>query len=154
MKKTIIAIDPGQSGAVAVIMKNGLLETFDMPETPKDVLELLAGIAMYDDYNPSVCYLEKVHSMPGQGVSSSFKFGRGYGNLEMALIALKIPTVSVDPTKWMKELALGTRGDRTKTEWKNHLKKTAQQLFPDHKFTLANCDAALICSYGNRLENK
>lgn len=145
----IIGIDPGQAGGIVVLTDTGNMEVHKMPETPADMYELLEK-----NRDDSVCYLEKVHSMPGQGVSSSFKFGRGYGNIEMALLALKIPTHNISPEKWMKELALGTRGERSKTDWKNHLKKTAQQLFPSIKFTLATCDASLIAEYGRRMQIK
>ena len=40
-----------------------------------------------------------------------------------------------------------------KTEWKNILKKKAQQLFPYAKVTLATSDALLICEYG-RIKEK
>lgn len=146
----IIGIDPGQKGGVALWSNySNTMTVYKMPDTPADVLELLRECG-----DNCVCYLEKVHSMPGQGVASSFKFGRGYGNIEMALLALKIPTHSISPDKWMRELALGTRGERSKTEWKNHLKKAAQQLFPSIKFTLDTCDAVLIAEYGRRMQNK
>ena len=38
-------------------------------------------------------------------------------------------------------------------EWKNILKKKAQQLFPYAKVTLATSDALLICEYG-RIKEK
>ena len=92
--------------------------------------------------------------MPGQGGSAMFNFGKGYGNLEMALLALKIPTVSVTPQVWQKALQLGTRSKTmSKTEWKNKLKAKAQQLFPYLKITLAISDALLICEYA-RIKEK
>lgn len=140
--KTIIAIDPGAKGGIVVKSESGYLHVHKMPETPTDLLELLTQY----EYN-STCYLEKVGGMPGMGGSSMFNFGRGYGHIEMALLALKIPTVTVTPHKWQKELQMGTKGDRSTSEWKNHLKAKAQQLYPDQKFTLDTADAALICHY-------
>lgn len=81
-----------------------------------------------------------------------FNFGKGYGHLQMALLALGIGTEDVTPNKWEKMYQLGSSGKCTKTEWKNRLKAKAQQLFPQlgKKVTLATCDALLICEYGRR----
>jgi hypothetical protein len=146
-KKNIIGIDPGGKGAIVVWTHLDTMEIHKMPETPQDVYDLLK---VYEAN--SVCYLEKVGGMPGMGGSAMFNFGRGFGHIEMALLALRIPTEIVTPQKWQKELQMGNKGDRTKTEWKNHLKERAQQLFPDKKFTLDTADAALICEYGKRKE--
>ena len=46
--------------------------------------------------------VEAVHSMPGQGVSSSFKFGKNAGRWEGRLESLGIPYDLVTPHKWKK----------------------------------------------------
>lgn len=146
-KKNIIGIDPGAKGAIVVWTIESKMEIHKMPETPQDVYDVLKS---YE--TNSICYLEKVGGMPGMGGSAMFNFGRGFGHVEMALLALKIPTEIVTPQKWQKELQMGTKGDRSKSEWKNHLKERAQQLYPGIKFTLDTADAALICEYGKRKE--
>ena len=88
--------------------------------------------------------IEHVHSMPGQGVASSFKFGQGFGHLEMALTAARIPFTYVTPQKWQKELGCLTGGD------KNVSKSRAQQLFPHIKVTHAIADSLLITEYCRR----
>jgi len=77
-------------------------------------------------------------------VASSFKFGQGFGHLEMALTAAKIPFTYVTPQKWQKELGCLTGGD------KNVSKSRAQQLFPHIKCTHAISDALLIAEYCRR----
>jgi crossover junction endodeoxyribonuclease RuvC len=95
--------------------------------------------------------IEKVHSMPKQGVASSFKFGRGYGGLRMALIAAGIPFEEVTPQAWQKALAIPKRSKtETPVQWKNRLKALAQQLYPDIKVTLKLADALLIATYCQR----
>lgn len=151
-KSKIIAIDPGTNGGIAVYSNesSNVIEVIKMPSTPQDVLSFL--LKHKED---SICYLEKVGGMPGQGGSAMFNFGKGYGHLEMALLALQIPTVTITPQSWQKALQLGTRGkDMSKTEWKNKLKAKAQQLFPYiKKITLATSDALLICEYA-RIKEK
>ena len=102
-KSKIIAIDPGTNGGIAVYSNesSNVIEVIKMPSTPQDVLSFL--LKHKED---SICYLEKVGGMPGQGGSAMFNFGKGYGHLEMALLACDIPTVTVTPQIWQKALQL------------------------------------------------
>lgn len=146
--KRYIGIDPGKHGGIAVMEADGdVLEVVKMPETPQDLLDFLEQYS-----EDSFCTLERVGGMPGNGGSAMFNFGKGYGHLQMALLALHIPTEDVTPNKWEKTYQLGSSGKYTKTEWKNRLKAKAQQMFPhlSKKVTLATCDALLICEYGRR----
>lgn len=146
--KRYIGIDPGKHGGIAVMGADGdVLDVVKMPGTPQDLLDFLE---QYKD--DSFCTLERVGGMPGNGGSAMFNFGKGYGHLQMALLALHIPTEDVTPNKWEKTYQLGSSGKYTKTEWKNRLKAKAQQMFPHlgKKITLATCDALLICEYGRR----
>jgi len=140
--KTIIGIDPGASGGIAWIT-DGKPCVEKMPDTLQDLWELIENIT---GALPHKCkaYLEQVHSMPGQGVASSFKFGQGYGALEMALTAAGIPFERVTPQKWQKALGCLTKGE------KNVSKRKAQELFPTMKVTHATADALLIAEYGRR----
>lgn len=140
-----IGIDPGKNGGIAVLDGDlTVISLFKMPETPQDLLNTLSSFR-----GDSVCVLERVGGMPGNGGSAMFNFGKGYGHLEMALLACGIPTETVTPNKWEKYFQLGTSGNYSKTEWKNRLKAKAQQLFPSlgKKITLATCDALLIAYY-------
>jgi hypothetical protein len=144
--RKIIAIDPGANGGIAVysLTDNKIIEVDKLPQTPQELLSLLR----FYQFN-SVCYLEHVQGIPGMGAGQMFTFGKGFGQLEMALIACKIPTVEVTPQKWQKELQLGHKGSKTTTQWKNKLKTKAQQLFPNvGKITLATSDSLLILKYG------
>lgn len=147
--KKYIGIDPGDHGGIAVLSADGsVVEVAKMPTTPMDLLDFLSR---YKD--DSFCILERVGGMSGNGGSAMFNFGKGYGHLQMALLALGIPTNDVTPNKWEKSFQLGSSGKYGKTEWKNRLKAKAQQLFPSlgRKITLATCDALLIAEYGRRL---
>lgn len=146
--KRYIGIDPGQHGGIAVLSESGeVIEVVKMPPTPQDLLDFLSQYS-----EDSFCTLERVGGMPGNGGSAMFNFGKGYGHLQMALLALHIPTEDVTPNKWEKTYQLGTCGKFTMTEWKNRLKAKAQQMFPHlgRKITLATCDALLIAEYGRR----
>jgi Holliday junction resolvasome RuvABC endonuclease subunit len=140
---TFVAADPGgSSGAIAAITPNGLV-THNMPDTQKDILDLFRSLCFSED-GKSFAILESVHSMPGQGVSSSFKFGQNFGHLEMALLAAEIPYELATPKKWMKALGCMTGGDKTITH------TFAQKLFPGHKITKRQADAVCMAVYAQR----
>ena len=94
-----------------------VLEVVKMPETPQDLLNFLE---QYKD--DSFCTLERVGGMPGNGGSAMFNFGKGYGHLQMALLALHIPTEDVTPNKWEKTYQLGSSGKYTRQNGRTGLK--------------------------------
>ena len=144
--KAIIGIDPGANGGIAWITSDGKACVEKMPDTLQDLWDLLLDIkcSTWDAYIPVMAYIEQVSSSPQMGVVSAFSFGRGYGNLEMALTAAGIPFERVRPQVWQKALGCMTKGD------KNVSKRRAQELFPDRKITHATADALLIAHYGTK----
>lgn len=137
----ILGLDPGMAGGIAVLGR---------PQPERDVFEFLNNqyiLARWDIR----AYLERVHSMPKQGVASSFTFGRNYGFLRGCLVALGIPFEEVTPQRWQRALGCLTKRGATRTQHKNAMKAKAQNLFPQLKVTLATADALLICEYGRRL---
>ena len=138
--KTTIGIDPGVNGGIAWIT-NGKPCVEKMPDTLQDLWELLRDIASEGGCH---AYLEQVSSSPQMGVVSAFTFGRGYGNLEMALTAAGIPFTRIRPQVWQKELGCLTKGD------KNITKRKAQELFPSMKVNHYIADALLIAKYGTK----
>ncbi len=138
---TIIGIDPGKDGGIAIYFDNGNLEVVKMPDTEKDTYEQLRSVSDEDPRFVNV-FLEKVHSFPGQGVSSTFKFGQGYGFLRGIICSLEYPLHDVEPRRWQQNLGCLTKGN------KNVTKQKAQQLFPHIKITHKTADAVLIALWG------
>jgi crossover junction endodeoxyribonuclease RuvC len=137
-----IGIDPGMSGSVVAI-RDRKISFVRNDQTEADVSDFIEGLGWDDD--DSFAVIERVHSMPKQGVASSFKFGVSYGFLRGCLFADKIAFEEVTPQKWQKEMGCLTHGN------KNVSKARAQQLFPGVKITHANADALLIAEYCRRL---
>jgi hypothetical protein len=93
--------------------------------------------------------------MPGQGVSSVFTFGNGYGRIEMALAFTGFAIVDVTPQKWQKEFQLPKRKTfGTITQWKKHLSELAHRLHPVLEFKHDQADSVLIMEYGIRQERQ
>jgi crossover junction endodeoxyribonuclease RuvC len=140
----IIGIDPGISGGLAAILDKKALIQPVKKLTPRDIMEWLRMVPR----EKSICYLERVHSMPKQGVRSTFTFGQNFGTYIGILTALKIPFTYVSPGTWQRVMGCLSKGD------KNVTKRKAQELFPDLKITHATADALLIAQYGRRMEAK
>ena len=145
MSRITIGIDVGASGAIAWIDERGKSCVEKMPDTLQDLWELVESIAeIKSNWGATPCkaYIEQVSSSPQMGVVSAFSFGRGYGNLEMALTAAGIPFERVRPQVWQKAMGCMTKGN------KNISKAKAQELYPDKKVIHATADALLIALYG------
>lgn len=152
MHQSIIGIDAGKSGGLAWKFSD-VLGCQKMPQTDSEVVELLNDLkeAAHDSDAPVPrVILEKVGGYIGspQTGSSMFNFGKGYGVLIGAVIALEMPLQLVRPQQWQKDLELGPKGERSTQEWKRHLRDSAAQLFPSQKATLSTGDALLILRWG------
>ena len=118
-----IGIDPGKSGALAVIPSTvnaaRPVELYEFDEAKyREVIEKYGkrrGVGG--------CVLERVAAMPGQGVTSMFSFGLNYGYIRGLLEAFEIPYELVLPRAWKREFGV--------TADKNTSVAVAQRLFPD-----------------------
>lgn len=100
-----IGIDPGAKGGIAYIedVAGIRLSCNAVPYSP-EVLKSLAKKWGTDDL--ARCCLENVHSMPKQGVKSTFAFGESFGYIKGVLESFEIPYQEVAPNKWKKEFSL------------------------------------------------
>ena len=102
----VVGVDPGLSGAIAWVENGIVLDAVDMPIMDGRVdASTLADIVIKHGI-PEMVVVEKVSSMPGQGVASTFKFGQSYGALLGVFGALKLRIVHVTPRKWKGSMGL------------------------------------------------
>lgn len=97
--KTILAIDPGLSGGIA-LSRIGKTECWPMPETEGDLLGLVRELreaALVEGcglHGPSelVCVLEEVGGFAGQAQpgSAMFRFGENFGFIKGVIQAFEI----------------------------------------------------------------
>ena len=111
----IIGIDPGLSGAIAVLEDIKVLSLFEMPvmaEGKKNKRQLnsaqLVNIIKENtnDEEEIAVIVEQVNAMPGQGVTSMFNFGQTFGAIKGVCAALGLPIFFVRPSKWKKYFEL------------------------------------------------
>ena len=115
-------------------------------------LNLLAHWFDMNFKDVDMCVIEKVHSMPKQGVTSSFNFGFNAGVVQGMAYAFGLPVVLVPPQTWKHFYGLDS--DKKKSLAK------ARELFKDfdHYFTRAKDDgraeSALLAMYGATLRER
>ena len=143
-----IGVDPGKNGGIAIIDSDGVIA---FPFSEERLLIELDGIAQ--EYE-CICYLEHVHAMPKQGVSSTFNFGMNFGFIQGVLKAYGIPYELVTPQKWKKEFSC--------TSDKNTSIEVCKRLFPGVNLKATDrcrkdhdglAEALLIAEYGRRHYN-
>ncbi len=104
----ILGIDPGVSGAIAILSDAGeLMAIEDMPALPDGAkgrqavnAPLLAAIVRAS--NASRAYCELVGPRPGDGAVGAFGFGRSRGVIEGVLGAAGVPVVMIAPPVWKR----------------------------------------------------
>ena len=111
----IFGIDPGLSGAIAILHKKKVLNLYEMPvmsEGKKNKKQLNSAqlVNIINEHlrvdNEEVVVVEQVNAMPGQGVTSMFNFGQTFGAIKGVCAALELPIFFVRPSKWKKHFEL------------------------------------------------
>ena len=149
----IYGIDPGYTGAIAIYTtKRKELIVHDMPihkgANGKSLINLHQLLQDLTNVGKQECLavLERVSAMPGQGVTSTFRFGQGFGHLEMGIAASGLPLKYIQPQQWKRYFGL--------TKDKNQSRELAMERFPDNadlfkrKKDDGRAEAALIALYG------
>src|SRR5690606_23543789 len=119
--RATFGIDPGLSGAVATLIDGEPGPVLDTPVVQVgdwrevDAATLAAWIrgvrAQHPGADFSAC-VEKVSARPGDGGTSAFRFGEGYGQIKAVLGVLGIPYSRAIPAVWKRHMGLlGTEKD-------------------------------------------
>tara|TARA_B100000519_G_C14217876_1_gene425959 strand:+ start:807 stop:1346 length:540 start_codon:yes stop_codon:yes gene_type:complete len=149
---TIVGIDPGKNGGVAIINIKDYTEKVEVFRCPKDVgamaMELSESLPLNGDRYNMYCFMEHVHAFPGQGVVSTFSFGQNLGQWEGILASQDIPVEYVAPRKWMD--IYSTPSKLTRRMRKRYLRDQAEIIYPNIKMTFNISDALLIANYGKQ----
>jgi crossover junction endodeoxyribonuclease RuvC len=116
-----IGVDPGVSGAVAII-DGTKIYVKNVPIIEGNKHRELDAASLADILNENIsntneclAAIEKVGSMPKQGVASMFSFGFSTGQACGVLAALKIPIIRPRPQEWKKKILNGFpwKGDKS-----------------------------------------
>lgn len=105
-------------------------------------------------------FIEHVQSQPNEGAVGAFKFGRGYGQVEAAMIFCGWPTEYVTPQVWKKKhgIASGSPKDASLSK-ANQIMPADSELWTPRRLVLTKAlaygraEAALIARYGELISN-
>ena len=152
-----IGIDPGLSGAIATIGPVAVrAQKTPVIEGEKRQMNLPACSRLLEDAKnagPTFAVIEKVGAMPGQGVTSMFTFGKGYGSWLGLLAAHGIAFQEVHPNTWKKAMLESVGKDKGASI------NRAASLFPALSLVPDGCrtphdgmaEAVLLAEYGRRM---
>ncbi len=143
-----LGIDPGLSGAWGMIDHHGCYWSCgDMHHDTEGILDterIWDEMCQARDRLDTKVFIEKVHSMPKQGVSSTFKFGMAFGGALSLARRFKTEVVMVTPQLWKKTLVLNSD--------KQLSLDMAREIFPQAPLHLkkhnGRAEALLIALYG------
>ena len=119
--RVTFGIDPGLSGAIATLLDGEPGPMLDMPTVQVgdwrevDAASLAAWIRMIRAQHPGATFsacVEKVSARPGDGGTSAFRFGEGYGQIKAVLSVLSLDYSRAIPAVWKRHMGLiGTDKD-------------------------------------------
>ena len=146
-----IGIDPGAKGGYAVI-ENGYARAYpwddDLFVSDMNGVKSLAQI----ENKGIVAAVEKVGAVHGNGIVSTFTFGKNAGYIEGVLRALGISYQLVPPATWKRSFSLIGKDKRASIE-------VCRKLFPDVDLKRTDrcktesdgkAESLLICEWGRR----
>lgn len=150
-----IAIDPGASGAFAVLVDRDARAIAFPFKTNADFVELMQDYAALGkrEKRPVNVFLEKVggfvagNKTPG---SAMFNFGANFGFELGVCQALGFRVELIPPATWQRAFPCKTKRSENAAQHKRELRDHAARLFPQLKPTLATADALLILDYATR----
>lgn len=149
----VLGIDPGVVGGWAVLNELGaLIAADDLPVVGEGAQRMIAAPLLADilgRYQPTTATVERVGSMPGQGVASTFKFGRAVGVIDGVLGAGRCPVVYVAPATWKKYFRVGPEKEQARQRAIETWPDRAAELF-GRKRDHGRSEAALIALWGLR----
>ena len=153
----VIGIDPGLSGAIAILEDKKVLNILDMPvmaEGKKNKRQInsaqLVNIIKKNIHKTDEIsvVVEQVNAMPGQGVTSMFNFGQTFGAIKGVCAALELPIFFIRPSKWKKHFELiNSSKDASRTKAIEMYPSLSDKL--SKKKDVNKSDAILIAKFFN-----
>ena len=153
--KAWIGVDPGEKGAIGIIVNKGDPRVIDCPDTLVELARVIHDIK--ETYWGRFVFMEKVNPFYKSSAKSAFTFGENNAAWKMGFAMVKIPILLVSPRKWQ-----GVVYDSAKKldNPKKQSYELASRLFPDLEFKTkrgkildGRTDAILIAEYCRRINS-
>jgi crossover junction endodeoxyribonuclease RuvC len=152
----ILAIDPGLTGGACIYapsfsVASGLRwQVIDLPTVGETSQRRINAPVLRDfivKFSPDHSFIESVATMPKQGISSAFRFGRACGAIDAVVAVCGVPIHYITPQRWKKYHGL-------KGSDKEQSRAKALQLAPELSSVLerkkdhGRAEAALLAMFG------
>jgi len=121
-----VGIDPGLTGAIAILRDGWFITLLDMPTTikggtgavkyevdPSGILRFLRDNLPAGEACKAL--IERVNSRPGQAASATFSMGDSFGTARAVLACAGMSYIDVTPAKWKKYFKLSTDKEQSRT---------------------------------------
>jgi hypothetical protein len=149
-----IGVDPGLTGAIAILEDGEYVTLMDMPTTikggsgkvkyevsPTAILQFL--VLRVPHATKAKAMIERVNSMPGQGAATVFSLGDSFGSARAVLACFGVPYIDVTPAVWKKHFGLSSDKEQSRA--------LASKLFPQAELHLKKhhdrAEALLMAKY-------
>lgn len=147
-----MGIDPGKTGAVCVMDEKKIIhEVISMPREEDEQLEMLQSYLPQCD----TVFMEAIPKFTGEDRPGAY-VAVLYGNYKFLSGAIrmsqKVRFTELSLLRWMNHVIPRDQRSRDRGERKRQLLGICRAKWPGHRWTLQNCDAALIASAGIDLE--
>ena len=158
-QRIVLGVDPGLTGAIVALHPETceIVYVYDIPTHKKsygnkaraeiDIIQFEWDIRRWCLFHRiDHIYIEKTGAMPGQGVTSMFRFGETTGIIKCIMTLTQSPISYVAPARWKRKLGLSPD--------KNVTRARCVELWPTHRNEFVKvkhhnrADAALLARYG------
>jgi crossover junction endodeoxyribonuclease RuvC len=150
-------IDPGKDGAVAAVDASGIVMLCDAPTLNVEG----SRRRRYDERRMAealracgvgvLVAIERQQAMPGQGVSSTFSTGEGFGLWKGICAGLGLIYVVVSPQVWQREMRGAAKGKAASVRVARALYPLAELETPRGRVIDGRADALLIAEWARRI---
>lgn len=151
---SIAGIDPGKTGALAILYADGSVGFRDVPRITLKGKDKPAWSEWRNSWSsilefamPDMIVIEDIAARPGQGVTSMFNFGRSLGFVHAIALETECPVHFVTPSVWKAKLGLLNSS-------KGASREKCRTLYPKSVSSLTRvkddgrAEAALLAHYG------
>lgn len=124
----IIGIDPGLSGALALLDAGELIDIVDI-DASHSRINAAHPAAVIQRWQPDFAICEAVTARPGQGVTSMFTFGHGLDTITAVIATLGVPYLLIRPQCWQSYFEFQSSSS-AKADHNREIADRAEALYP------------------------
>ncbi len=163
MTNYCLGIDPGASGALALVEKSQkeIIKVWDMPYDRKvlttkkktkrvnipKLIEIFTEVLQFTE-QPIHVNIERVQAFGKQSAPAAFNFGKAAGIIEALAYAFLEPPNLISPVTWKREYGLQASEKDAARLLVKHLFPYTKELLK-YKYNVDRADAILIAFYGD-----